>query len=185
MLTVGHSVRTGTLETVALSPLICSTKALTMSVQPIPDGYRSVTPYLLLENATQALEFYKKAFDAEELMRLDQPDGKIGHAEVQIGNSILMMADAVPEMGMKSPGMLGGTPVNLLIYCEDCDKLFSQAIEAGATEVRPMQDQFYGDRSGMVTDPFGHTWSIATHVEDVTNEELEDRLNAMMNQEEE
>ncbi len=147
-------------------------------VKPIPDGYHSLTPYLIIDGAADALEFYKKAFGATELFRMEH-EGKIGHAEMKIGDSPFMLADADPQRGHKSPNALGGTPVSLMIYVEDCDATFKQAIEAGGVEVRPLQDQFYGDRSGMLTDPFGHVWNVATHKEDVSPEEIDKRLKAM------
>lgn len=145
-------------------------------VQPIPDGYHSVTPYLLIKGAADAIAFYVKAFGAVEVMKLAGPDGKIGHAEIRIGNSHVMLADEHPDMGFLGPQSRGGTTVSLLIYSEDCDALFAQAIAAGATELRPLCDQFYGDRSGTVTDPWGHVWTVATHVEDVPPEEIDRRF---------
>ena len=147
-----------------------------MSVSPIPDGYHSVTPYLMIRGAADAIEYYQKAFGATEVMRLDTPDGKIGHAEVKIGDSFVMLADEVPEMNMRGPQSLEGTTVGLLIYVEDCDAVFQQAIDNGGTVQRPLADQFYGDRSGTLIDPFGHQWTIATHVEDLTPEEIEQRM---------
>ena len=151
-----------------------------MPVKPIPEGYHSVTPYLIVSNAARALEFYKDAFGATELMRMDQPGGKVGHAEIQIGDSRIMLADEFPEMGAKSPDSIGGSPVGLMIYVEDVDARFRQAIAAGAKELRPVQDQFYGDRSGTLVDPFGHQWTIGTHKEDVSDEEIKRRMAAMM-----
>jgi PhnB protein len=145
-----------------------------MAVKPIPDGYSTVTPYLYIKGAANALEFYKKAFGATELFRMDW-NGKLGHAEMQIGSSRVMMADEFPEMGAKGPHTLGGSAIGLCLYVEDCDALFHRAVSAGATVVRPLQDQFYGDRSGTVTDPFGHVWTIATHKEDVAPDEMEKR----------
>jgi PhnB protein len=153
-----------------------------MSVKPIPAGYHSVTPYLIVSDAARALEFYKQAFGAVELMRLDGPNGKIMHAEVKIGDSPVMLADEFPEMDAISPQTLKGTPVSLMIYVEDVDARFKQAMTAGATVQREVQDQFYGDRSGTLVDPFGHVWSIATHVEDVTMEQVKERLAQMMKQ---
>ncbi|HEY4259797.1 MAG TPA: VOC family protein [Schlesneria sp.] len=153
-----------------------------MSVQPIPAGYHSVTPYLIVSDATRAMEFYQNAFGAVELMRLDGPNGKIMHAEVKIGDSPVMLADEFPEMDAISPQTLKGTPVSLMIYVEDVDARFKQAIAAGATVQREVQDQFYGDRSGTLVDPFGHVWSLATHVEDVTVEQVKERLAQMMKQ---
>jgi len=148
------------------------------NVKPIPDGYHSVTPYLITKGAADAIEFYKKAFGAIELLRMPQPDGKIGHAEIQIGDSRIMLSDENAEMGFVGPTTLGGTPVSIMIYVEDVDTVFSQAIAAGGTEQRPLKDQFYGDRSGTLNDPFGHTWHIATHKEDVSPEEMEKRMAA-------
>ncbi len=153
-----------------------------MSVKAIPDGYHSVTPYLIVSDAARALEFYKQAFGAVELMRLDGPNGKIMHAEVKIGDSPVMLADEFPEMDAISPQTLKGTPVSLMIYVEDVDVRFKQAVSAGAKVQREVQDQFYGDRSGTLVDPFGHVWSIATHVEDVTVEQVRERLAQMMKQ---
>lgn len=145
-------------------------------VSPIPSGYHSVTPYLLIRGASDAIAFYVKAFDATEVLRLTGPDGRIGHAEIRIGNSQVMLADEHPEMDVLGPQSRGGTSVSLLIYVEDADKVFQQAIQAGATELRPLCDQFYGDRSGTITDPWGHIWSIASRVEDVSLEEIQQRF---------
>ena len=146
-------------------------------VKPIPDGYHSVTPYLICDGAADAIAYYKKAFGATELFRMDH-QGKVGHAELKIGDSPIMLADEYPEMGYRSPKALGGTPVSIMIYVPDVDSVYQQAIDAGATEVKPLQDQFYGDRSGTLTDPFGHVWTIATHKEDVTMEEMNRRMAA-------
>ena|SRR5436190_6351017 len=145
------------------------------NVKPIPEGYHSVTPYLIVSGAADALEYYKKAFGAVELFRMAHGD-KIGHAEIKIGDSPLMLADEMPEMGYRSPKSLGGTPVSIMIYVEDVDTIYKQAIDAGGTEVKALQDQFYGDRSGTLTDPFGHVWTIATHKEDVSEDEMTKRL---------
>ena len=153
-----------------------------MPVKPIPDGYHSATPYLIVKGAAEALVFYKKAFGAEERMRCPMPDGRLGHAEVQIGNSIIMLADEFPEMDAKGPLSLGGTPVGICLYVLDSDAAFQRAVAAGAKVLRPIQDQFYGDRSGTVTDPFGHQWTISTHREDVSMEEIERRMKAMGSQ---
>ncbi len=149
-----------------------------MSVKSIPDGYHSVTPYLIVSAGTAAIDFYKQAFGAVELMRIPAPEGKIGHAEIKIGDSPIMLADEFPEMGYKSPTTLGGSPVSIMIYVDDVDTVFSQAIAAGGKEQRPVKDQFYGDRSGTLEDPFGHVWHVATHKEDVTAEEMERRASA-------
>jgi len=146
-------------------------------VKPIPDGYHSVTPYLITKGAADALEYYKKAFGAIELFRMDH-GGKIGHAEIKIGDSPIMLADEYPEMGYVSPKTLGGTPVSIMIYVPDVDTTYKQAIDAGGVELKALQDQFYGDRSGTLTDPFGHVWTVATHVEDVSPEEMEKRMAA-------
>ena len=144
-----------------------------MAVQPIPDGYHSVTPYLIVNDGAAALEFYKQAFDATEVMRMPGPGGKVMHAEIRIGDSIVMLADEFPEQHLRGPLALGGSPVGICLYVEDVDTQFAQAIQAGAKERRPLQDQFYGDRSGTVEDPFGHNWTLATHKEDLTPEEIE------------
>jgi PhnB protein len=146
-----------------------------MPVKPIPEGYHSVTPYLIVHGGAQAIDFYKQAFGAVELFRMDAPDNKIGHAEIKIGDSIVMLADENPAWGAKGPSALGGTPVQLMIYVEDVDAVFKRALAAGGKETRPLKDQFYGDRSGTLTDPFGHSWTVATHKEDVSPTEMERR----------
>jgi PhnB protein len=151
---------------------------MTTEVKPIPDGYHSVTPYLAIKGAAAAIDFYKKAFGAKEIMRIPQPDGRIGHAEIQIGDSRIMMADESPERSFLSPQSRGGSSVSLRIYTQDCDAMVARALSAGATLTRPLQDQFYGDRSGDVTDPFGHVWHVATHKEDVSPEEMDKRAKA-------
>jgi PhnB protein len=143
------------------------------AVKPIPDGYTSVTPYLIVRGAEHAIEFYKKAFGATELFRMKNESGGIGHAELQIGDARIMLADETPEQ--KSPQTLGGSPIGLLLYVEDCDTTFKQSVNAGAKTVREPADQFYGDRTGGVRDPFGFLWYIATHVEDVSADEMERR----------
>ena len=148
-------------------------------VKPIPDGYPRVTPYLYIDGAAEAIEFYAKVFGAEERMRMGGPDGKIGHAELQIGESLIMLADEHPEMNVRGPRAVGGTPVAISVYVEDVDAVFEAAVEVGAKELRPLENQFYGDRSGMFEDPFGHHWSVATHVEDVPPDEMEKRAAAM------
>jgi len=152
---------------------------MTTKVKPIPDGYHTMTPYLITKGGAKAIEFYKKAFGATELMRMPGPEGKVMHAELQIGNSRFMMADECPEMQARSPLDLGGSPVSLLLYVEDADSFFTRAISAGAKEVKPLKDQFYGDRCGSLSDPFGHIWHVATHVEDVPPAELQKRAAAM------
>jgi PhnB protein len=151
-----------------------------MAVQPIPDGYGTVTPYLIVRDAARAIEYYKEAFGAIELHRLADPRGRIGHAEILIGTSRIMLADEFPEMNIRGPQSLGGTSVSFLIYAEDVDAKFDHAITAGAKVLRPVKDQFYGDRSGTLADPFGHSWTIATHIEDVPPEEMKARFEAAM-----
>ena len=153
-----------------------------MAVQPIPDGFHSVTPYLILKGAAHAIDFYKRAFGATEVMRLSGPGDSIMHAEIKIGNSIVMMADEFPEMGFSAPQPGSNTPVGMMIYVEDVDAQFSRALAAGATVKRPLMDQFYGDRSGTITDPFGHTWTLSTHTEDLTPEEIQRRFEEAMKQ---
>lgn len=153
-----------------------------MAVKPIPDGYHTATPYLIVKDGAGAIEFYKKAFGAKELLRCPMPGGKLGHAEVKIGDSPIMLADEFPDMGYRSPQSLGGTPVSILLYVENVDARFNQAIAAGAKALMPVKDQFYGDRSGTLTDPFGHVWTIATHKEDVSEEEIQKRMEAWAKQ---
>jgi PhnB protein len=145
-------------------------------VQPIPTGYHNITPYLIVRNAAAAIDFYKKALNAVELMRFPGPGGKIMHAEVKIGDSPVMLAEEMPEEGYVGPQTLGGVGVSMMLYVEDVDTRFAQAVAAGATIKRPVQDQFYGDRTGTLVDPFGHVWSIGTHKEDVSMEELQRRM---------
>ncbi len=151
-----------------------------MAVNPVPDGYHTATPYLVCKGADQAIEFYKKAFGATELLRMPGPDGKVMHAEIKIGDSPIMLGEEVPAMGFRCPQSLGGSPVGIMLYVEDVDGLFAQAIEAGGTEQRPIVDQFYGDRSGTLEDPFGHIWTIATHKEDLSPEQINTRFEEMM-----
>jgi PhnB protein len=146
-------------------------------VKPIPEGYHSVTPYLAVKGAAEAIEYYSKAFGAIELFRMPNGD-KIGHAEIKIGDSPIMLADEHPEMGHVGPQSLSGTSVSLMIYVDDVDAIYPQAIALGGTELRPLQDQFYGDRSGTLKDPFGHVWTIATHKEDVAPDEIAKRAAA-------
>jgi len=143
--------------------------------QPIPDGYNSITPYLVVDDAERAIQFYRAAFGAEEKFRLPMGD-KIGHAEIKIGDSFVMLADEMPEMGHLGPNSRGGPTSSIVLYVEDVDTSFRQALEAGAKEERPVQDQFWGDRMGTLTDPFGHQWSLATHVEDVSESEMKSRM---------
>ena len=145
---------------------------------PVPEGYHAVTPYLIARDASAAIEFYKKAFGAEEVYRLAMPDGRVGHAELRIGGSVVMLADEFPEMGAKSPAALGGTPVSLLLYVADSDAVAAGAVAAGAKVKRPVVDQSYGDRSGTFEDPFGHVWTIATRKENLTPEEISRRAAA-------
>ena len=145
-------------------------------VKPIPDGYPQVSPYLIVDGAKAAIDFYVQVLGATERMRMGGPDGKVGHAELNIGDSVVMLADVFPEMGGKTPKDLGGTPVSLMVYVEDVDKTFAHALELGAKEIRPLENQFYGDRSSTFEDPFGHTWVVASHVEDVTPEDMERRM---------
>ena len=151
---------------------------MSTTVKAIPDGYHAVTPYLMIKGASAALEYYKQAFGATELFRMAQPDGRIGHAEIQIGDSRIMLADEFPEMAYVSPTTLGGSSVNIMLYVDDVDSVFKQALAAGGTEQRPLEDKFYGDRVGSLVDPFGHVWHVGTHKEDVTPEEMEKRLAA-------
>jgi len=146
--------------------------------KPIPEGYHTATPHLIIKGAADAIEFYKKAFGATEIMRFPAPGGKVGHAEIKIGDSPIMLADEFPEMGYKSPQTLGGSPVSIMIYVEDVDTVFKEAIAAGAKEQRPVKDQFYGDRLETLEDPFGHVWHVSTHKEDVSMEEMEKRAKA-------
>jgi PhnB protein len=151
-------------------------------VKPIPEGYHSATPYLIVKNAAAALDYYQRAFGATELMRMADPSGKVGHAEIRIGDSVIMLADEFPEMGHKSPQTLGGTASSIMLYVDDVDTVFKRAIASGAKQVRPVEDQFYGDRSGFLEDPFGHQWAISTHTEDVPPEEMKQRMEAMQKQ---
>lgn len=143
-----------------------------MAVKPIPDGYHSVTPYLIMRDAARAIEFYKRALGAVELFRFDAPGDKIGHAEIRIGDSVIMLADEYPDMGHRGPQSIGGTAVSLMVYVDDADSQFKRAVEAGAKVKQELKDQFYGDRSGTLEDPFGHVWTIATHKEDLSSEEV-------------
>ena len=149
-------------------------------VKPIPDNYRRVTPYLVVNGASEAIDFYKNVFGATEIMRMPSPGGKVGHAEIKLGDSIVMLADESPEMGHRSPKTLGGSPISLLLYVEDVDRTVDRAVASGAKLTRPVADQFYGDRTGGIEDPFGHQWYVATHTEDVSPEEMQKRSEAML-----
>jgi PhnB protein len=151
-----------------------------MAVKPIPDGYHTATPYLIIRNAGEAIKFYQRAFGATERMRLVAPSGEVAHAEIEIGDSTIMLADEMPPW--RSPQSLGGSPVSIMLYVEDVDRLFRQAVDAGGKVEKPVQDQFYGDRSGTLTDPFGHVWTLATHKEDVAPEEITRRAEALFKQ---
>lgn len=149
-------------------------------VNPIPEGYPRVTPYLCVDGAAAAIEFYTSVLGAKERMRMPGPDGKVGHAELLFGDAVVMLADEYPEMDIRSPTSIGGSPVTIHVYVEDVDRVFEQAIAAGATELQAVQNQFYGDRSGQFVDPFGHKWNVASHVEDVPPEEMTKRMNEAM-----
>jgi PhnB protein len=151
-----------------------------MAVKPVPEGYHTVTPYLAVEDAAEAIEYYKKAFGAKERVRMNAPDGKIGHAELEIGDSLVMLSDPFPQASTKPPKELGGTSASVFLYVEDVDAVVKQAVDAGATIEMEIANQFWGDRFGTVADPFGHLWSIATHVEDVPPEEMAERAKAAM-----
>jgi PhnB protein len=151
-----------------------------MATKPIPEGYRTATPYLIIKGAAEAIEFYKRAFGATEMLRMADPQGRVGHAEIRIGDSVMMLADEHPAMGYRGPRALGGSSVSILLYLEDVDAVFERAVRAGAKALRPVANQFYGDRSGTLEDPFGHVWTIATHVEDVPPEEMRRRAEAAM-----
>ena len=151
-----------------------------MPVKPIPDGYPQVVPYLVMDGAAAAIEFYEKVLGAKERMRMDAPGGKVGHAELELGDSLIMLADEVPDMDIRGPKSFGGSPVTISLYVEDVDAVFETALAAGATAVRPLENQFYGDRNGQFEDPFGHRWSVASHVEDVPPEEMEKRATKAM-----
>ncbi len=151
-------------------------------VSPIPQGFHSITPYLVIKGAAQAIEYYKKVFGATEVVRMPGPDGKVGHAELRIGDSLIMLADENPSMGQghSSATTIGASPVSLYLYIPDVDRVFEKAVAEGAKVLRPVQDQFYGDRSGFFQDPFGHLWGVATHVEDVSPEEMKERMKKAM-----
>ncbi|MGH4015497.1 MAG: VOC family protein [Pseudonocardiaceae bacterium] len=144
-------------------------------VNPIPENYPRITPYLCVDGAAAAIDFYTSVFGATERMRMPGPDGRIGHAELQFGDGMIMLADEYPELGIRGPKSIGGTPVTISLYVEDVDAVFEAAVQAGATSLRPVADQFYGDRSGHFEDPFGHRWNVASHVEDLSPEEMSRR----------
>ncbi len=149
------------------------------NVKPIPENYHSVTPYLIVNDAARAIDFYKQVFGASELLRFPRPDGRVAHAEIKIGDSIVMLADESPHTAVQSPETLGGTSMGLMIYLPDVDQTFQRALAAGSKERLPVENKFYGDRSGTLVDPFGHQWTVATHVEDVSPQEMEKRMAAM------
>ena len=149
-------------------------------VRPIPENYHSITPFLVVNDAARAIDFYKRAFGAKEIMRMDGPGGKVAHAEVKIGDSMIMLSDEMPGNGARSPKALGGSPVSIFLYVENVDTVFNQAVSAGAKVEMPMADMFWGDRYGKLTDPFGHSWSLATHKEDVAPEEMKKRAQQEM-----
>ena len=153
-----------------------------MTAKTLPDGYHTATPYLTIQGAAKALDFYQRAFGATETLRIDTPDGKVGHAEIRIGDSIIMLSDEYPEMGTRGPQALGGTPVSLMLYVDDVDAMFQCALDAGAIVRKPVEDQFYGDRSGTLTDPYGHVWTLATHLEDIAPAEVAKRAMAYFRQ---
>ena len=149
-------------------------------VKPVPEGYPRVTPYLIVDGAGAAIDFYTSVLGATERMRMPAPEGRIGHAELELGNSVIMLADEHPEMNAAGPKRVGGTPVSLHVYVEDADAVFARALDAGAKELQPLEDKFYGDRGGSFEDPFGHHWNVATHVEDVSEEEMSRRAAEVM-----
>jgi PhnB protein len=157
---------------------------MTAKAKPIPDGFHSVTPYLTVRNAAQAIEFYKRAFGAQERVRLPGPDGKVAHAEIMIGNSILMLGEECPEMGNQSPESLHGSTVGMAVYVENVDEVFNRAVKAGAAVKEGVSDKFWGDRGGTITDPYGHKWTILTHKEDVAPQEMKKRMEKMFAQKE-
>ena len=152
----------------------------TRATRSIPEGFHSVTPYLVCKGASHAIDWYRKVFGAEQVSRMEGDDGIVAHAELRLGDSMIMLADEFPEWGARGPHTIGGSPIGLMIYVADCDAVFRKAVEHGAHVERPLEDQFYGDRSGHIVDPFGHKWTIATHVEDVSPEEMKTRHEAAM-----
>jgi PhnB protein len=148
--------------------------------KPIPEGYPRLTPYLIVDGAGAAIDFYRSVLGARERMRMPMPNGRVGHAELELGDSLLMLADENPDMGIRGPASIGGTPVSMHLYVEDADAVFARALEAGAKQLRTVEDRFYGDRSGQFEDPFGHRWDVSTHVEDVPPQEMSKRAEAAM-----
>lgn len=153
-----------------------------MAVRPIPEGYHSITPYIVVDDASKAIEFYKDAFGADEIMQMPGPEGKIAHAEIQIGDSRIMLSDPFPQSDVRPPSERGGPTASIFMYVDDCDAIFQQAKTAGASVVSELEDMFWGDRFGTLTDPYGHVWSIATHKEDLSDEEMAERSKAAMAQ---
>jgi PhnB protein len=151
-----------------------------MRVKQVPEGYHTATPYLLIGGASKAIDYYRKAFGAEEVMRFADPSGTVAHAEIQIGDSRIMLGEEMPQIGFRGPRTIGSSPAGIALYVADVDAVFDRAIAAGGTAMRPVVDQFYGDRSGTLTDPFGHVWTVATHIEDVPPEEMRRRFEAHM-----
>jgi len=151
-----------------------------MAVKPVPEGYHTLTPYLAVDDASEAIDYYKKAFGAEERVRMNGPDGKVGHAELAVGDSLIMLSDPFPQASTRPPHELGGTSASVFMYVEDVDAVVKKAVDAGASVTMAVEDQFWGDRFGTITDPFGHVWSIATHVEDLSPQEIEERGKAAM-----
>jgi PhnB protein len=153
---------------------------MSAKVKPIPEGFRTLTPYVIVKDGCKAIEFYKKAFGAKELSRLDAPEGKVGHAELMIGDSRLLLADEFPEWNARSPKTIGDSPVYILLYVEDVDAVANRAVAEGAVLTQPVTDQFYGDRNCLMTDPFGHKWLVTTHIEDVSPEDMKKRAAALL-----
>jgi PhnB protein len=177
----GTAARTGRRQGVVL-PLVPTGIAMAKTVKKIPDGYTAVTPYLTIKGAAQAIDFYKQAFGAEEVMRFPMPDGKLAHAEINIGGAVVMLHDEAPDWKAFSPQTVGDTSSSIMLYVNDVDAVYKRAMAAGATSLMEVADQFYGDRCGAVKDPFGHKWHIATHIEDVAPDELQRRAAKMFGQ---
>ncbi len=149
-------------------------------VKPVPDGYHSVIPYLIIDDASSAIDWYTKALGAKEIVRMPGPGGKVGHAELLFGDSIVMLADEHPDMGIKSAKTIGGSPVTICVYVEDVDAVYAAAVAGGATVLQELEDKFYGDRAGQIEDPYGHVWNLMTHIEDVSPEEMDKRAKEQM-----